>query len=104
MAGHALSGRWDSCFVARHKDKLDSNYLNNLDLARHKADSRDSYEMYFERLGQFIEKHGVTAENMYNIDEKGFMIGVCQKTRRIFTKRTFEGNGDARAGKDGNRE
>ena len=104
MAGHALSGRWASRFVARHKDKLDSNYLNNLDLARHKADSRDSYEMYFERLGQFIEKHGVTAENMYNIDEKGFMIGVCQKTRRIFTKRTFEGNGDARAGQDGNRE
>src|ERR1700712_4671372 len=41
---------------------------------------------------------------MYNIDEKGFMMGVCQKTHRIFTKRTFEGNGDARAGQDGNRE
>lgn len=104
MAGKAVGKLWSSRFVARHKDILDSRYLNTLDLARHKADSRESYKQYFDIIREKIEEYGITADNIYNMDEKGFMIGVCQKTRRIFTKQTFEENKLARAGQDGNRE
>lgn len=41
---------------------------------------------------------------MYNMDEKGFLIGICQKTRRIFTKQSYKDKKLVRAGQDGNRE
>lgn len=103
-AGRVVGAWWSSRFVARHKEVLDSRYLNTLDLARHKADNLDSYERYFDIIGKKIEEYNITADNMYNMDEKGFMIGQCQKTRRIFTKQTFKDNRLARAGQDGNRE
>ena len=104
MAGSTVSASWSSRFVARNKAILDSQYLNTLDLARHKADTRDSYERYFAVLGEKLEEYAITADNIYNMDEKGFMIGQCQKTRRIFTRQTFEQNKLARAGQDGSRE
>ena len=35
LAGRAPGGKWCSRFVIRHKDELDSRYLNSLDLERH---------------------------------------------------------------------
>jgi hypothetical protein len=46
---------WSAAFKARHKDVLDSRYLNTLDLARHKADSEASYRQYFTVLRQKID-------------------------------------------------
>jgi len=42
LAGRQPQKNWCSRFVKRHKDSLDSRYLNTLDLARHKADSREA--------------------------------------------------------------
>ena len=33
-----------------------------------------------------MEKHWITAENMYNFDEKRFMIGLGQAVKRIMTR------------------
>jgi hypothetical protein len=44
LCGRKLSRSWSSRFVARHKHRLDARYLNTIDLTRHKADSRSSYE------------------------------------------------------------
>jgi len=38
------SKNWYARFVNRHSYKLDSRYLNTLDLLRYKADSRASYD------------------------------------------------------------
>jgi hypothetical protein len=48
---------WSTAFKARHKDILDSRYLNTLDLARHKADSEASYRQYFTVLRQKIDQY-----------------------------------------------
>jgi len=95
---------WCSRFVKRHKDSVDSRYLSTLDLARHKADSRASYGQYFEIIGNKIEEYGITMQNIYNMDEKGFVIGQIQKSKRIFTTSTYKEDRLAVAGQDGNRE
>lgn len=50
ICGKEPSKNWSTRCVARHKDQLDARYLNTLDLARYKADSRASYEHYFDIL------------------------------------------------------
>jgi hypothetical protein len=47
LCGSEPGKNWSTGFKARHKDILDSRYLNAIDLARHKADSKASYEQYF---------------------------------------------------------
>ena len=89
LSGRVPSKNWCKRFVVRHKDELDSRYLNTLDLARHKADTRASYSQYFEIIGQKIEQYNITANNVYNMDEKGFMIGQMQKLYRVFTKELY---------------
>jgi hypothetical protein len=67
-------------------DILDSRYLKAIDLVRHKADSRASYEQYFTILRQKMDQYNIQSHNCYNIDEKGFLISYLQKVRRIFPK------------------
>ena len=69
LCGKAPSKNWSTRFVARHKDQLDARYLNTLDLARHKADSRASYEHYFDVVSARIDEYDILPENMYNMDE-----------------------------------
>ena len=47
-----------------------------------------------------MEEYKIQPENTYNMDEKGFLIGVLQKTKRVWSKST-EIRG---ASQDGNRE
>ena len=47
-----------------------------------------------------MAQYDILPENTYNMDEKGFLIGVLQKTKRVFSKGT-EIRG---TGQDGNRE
>ena len=104
MAGRAVGKNYVSRFVDRYRDKLDSRYLDNLDLARHKSESRPSFERYFEDVERLKERYNITLENTYNMDEKGFMIGQMQKSRRIFAKDTNEDKSLIKSGQDGKRE
>jgi hypothetical protein len=36
-----------------------------------------------------IAEYDVQPENTYNIDEKGFIIGVCSRSKRVFDKLLF---------------
>jgi transposase-like protein len=79
ICGKKPSKNWATRFVARHRAQIDARYLNTLDLARHKADSRASYKYYFHVLGARMKEYDILPENMYNIDEKGFLISKLQK-------------------------
>ena len=39
----------------------------------------------FDQLIAAIEKYNITADNLYNWDEKGFLIGMVSATQRIMT-------------------
>jgi hypothetical protein len=104
MCGKEPGKNWSAGFKARHKDILDCRYLNTIDLARHKADSKASYSQYFTILRQKMEQYNIQPQNCYNMDEKGFLIGHLQKVRRIFSKALMQQQRLLGTGQDGSRE
>jgi hypothetical protein len=55
-------------------------------------------------LAYAIEKHNLSAECIYNWDEKGFIIGIAAVTKRIMSKKAHETGRITSASQDGNRE
>jgi hypothetical protein len=104
LAGRAPGHCWVSRFVKRHRSELDSAYLNILDLERHQADSVHSYEAYFNTVNQKIQQYQISEDDIYNMNEKGFLLGRLNKVRRIFSK-DLKGSGKLlRAARDGSRD
>jgi len=90
--------------VNRHRSELDSTYLNNLDLERHHADSVYSYKVFYNTVNQKIQQYQISEDNIYNMDEKGFLLGRLNKGRRIFSK-DLKGSGKLLAAvQDGSRD
>lgn len=95
---------WTSRFVKRWSNKVDSRYLNTLDFSRHKAESKGSFKLYFDTLRSKIEQYGIQPQNMYNMDEQGFLIGHLTKSKRVFTKALFENQKLIDTSQDRNRQ
>jgi hypothetical protein len=51
-----------------------------------------------------IERHNITCENIYNWDEKGFIIGLMNRTQRIMSLEAYRSGRIQLALTDGNRE
>jgi len=77
---------WVLRFIKRHKDKIKSSYLTLADIARKRADNSYQYKLFYELLKEKIEKYKIKVHNMYNMDKKGFLISVLNKSKRIYTK------------------
>ena len=60
--------------------------------------------MYSKQLHKAIEKYNLTAENIYNWDEKGFIIGLLQTTKRVMLKEVYDSRRVRQAVQDGSRE
>jgi hypothetical protein len=37
-----------------------------------------------------MDKYHITADNIYNVDEKGFLIGIAIKMYRIMSQKAYE--------------
>ena len=61
-----------------------------LDHNRARADSAFKYILYFELLRKKLEQYKVEPQNIYNVDEKGFLIRILSKMKRIFSRRRYE--------------
>jgi hypothetical protein len=81
-----------------------NGYLAPFDIKRKKADCHQSYSRYFTILKQKMEEYSIQPYNMYNIDEKGFLIGISTKLRRIFSRHSYENGFLKGASQDGNRD
>jgi transposase len=81
-----VSQSWVTRFLHRHKDMLTIKWSPRIDRNRRKADSQFKYKLYFDMLHSKMQEHGVDARNTYNMDEKGFYIGVSKRSKRVFTK------------------
>jgi hypothetical protein len=51
-----------------------------------------------------IDQYQVEARHIYNMDEKGFMLGVVGRSKRIFSKASFEDGKKRSTIRDGSRE
>ena len=51
-----------------------------------------------------IETYRITAENIYNFDEKGFLIGFGRSLKRVMTQEALRSGRITKAKQDGSRE
>jgi hypothetical protein len=72
ISGKEVGKHWAERFIARHGSDLITRWSSGMDKERHKADSALKY---------------------YNMDEKGFLIGVLSKQKRVFGRRLYEEGG-----------
>ena len=49
-------------------------------------------------------QYGIQRQNSYNMDEKGFMLGVLGRSHRVFSKATWVKRGSLSSIQDGNRQ
>jgi hypothetical protein len=86
VAKTRVSNAWVTRFVNRNSNHLISKWTSGMDAVRHHADSRFKYNLYFDLLHSKIEEYNVLPKNTYNMDEKGFMIGVIGRSKRVFSR------------------
>lgn len=99
-----VSDTWITRFLGRHRDTLTSKYTTGVDRNRHQANTEHSYRSYFALLHSKIQEYDVDARHIYNMDEKGFLIGITSRSKRVFSKQLWEQKKVTAALQDGNRE
>ncbi|KAF2260266.1 hypothetical protein CC78DRAFT_473449, partial [Lojkania enalia] len=77
-------------FVRRNEDSLILRWTAGIDSNRHKADSRTKYKLYFKLLYIQIAKYSIQPQHTYNIDEKGFLLSITSRLKRIFNRPLFK--------------
>jgi hypothetical protein len=104
IAKKELGKGWIDRYIKRHKVDLISRWATGIDRSRHQADSHLKYSLYFELLRSKISQYDIKPCNMYNMDEKGCLLGILTRSKRVFSKRLYE-EGKIKAHiQDGNRE
>ena len=104
LAKKAVSERWVGRFLKRHSGLLTNKYVNGMDRNRVRADSHDKYKAYFELLHSKMSKYNIPPDRIYNMDEKGFLLGQLSKSKRVFSKAKWDRREVREALQDGSRE
>jgi hypothetical protein len=68
------------------------------------ADTHHKYDLYFQLLRGKMREHDIQPRNTYNMDEKGFFIGIGARAKRVFSKQVWQQKLRREAIRDGNRE
>jgi transposase-like protein len=90
IAKKEVSLSWVDRFVRRHPESLISRWTTGIDSNRHKADSLGKYEDYFQLLQQKIGQYQIETQHIYNMDEKGCLLGITSRSKRIFDRPLYE--------------
>jgi hypothetical protein len=104
VAQERLSESWVTRFIKRNHDSLITKWSSGMDANRHSADSYSKYKLYFDLLHDKMTQYNVQPHNIYNIDEKGFMIGVLGRSKRVFSRHEWEKKEVTPSLQDGSRE
>ena len=96
--------KWAQRWRERYSKEIVYAYGSGIDRGRKSADSAFKYALYFELMQRKIQQYEVEAAHMYNMDEKGFLLGMLQKGKRYFSRRKYEETGLKQRLQDGNRE
>jgi hypothetical protein len=57
-----------------------------MDKNRHQADSGAEYSLYLDLLGDKITQYNIDTRHTYNMNGKGFLIGITGRSKRVFSK------------------
>jgi hypothetical protein len=81
---------WVDRFMQRHQVDLIPRWANGIDRPRYLADSGSKYKLYFDLMVDKITYYNVKPRHIYNMDEKGFMLGILSRSKRVFSRRLYE--------------
>ncbi|KAF2180862.1 hypothetical protein K469DRAFT_692415 [Zopfia rhizophila CBS 207.26] len=99
-----IGERWVERFRKRYSERISSIYLRLIDKTRQVADNSAYFEHYFQHLGEIIEIYHIRPGNIYNFDEKGFLLGICPAMKRILPIKYLRSKRVLGAKQDGSRE
>jgi hypothetical protein len=108
IAEKPIGESWVGGFLHRHQDELIAKWTKGMDRDRHQADSwhkhKHKHKRYFDFWHAKMEQYLIEPRHMYNMDEKGLMLGITNRSKRVFTRRMWE-KGELRSVlRDGSRE
>ncbi|KAF2025836.1 hypothetical protein EK21DRAFT_103688 [Setomelanomma holmii] len=72
------------------KTRVSEAWTTGMDAVRHKADSGLKYMLYYNLLHPKMSQYEILPCNSYNMDKKGFMIGVTTRSKRVFSRRQYK--------------
>ena len=104
LLGREVLESWVSRFLHRNSSHLISRWQRPMDQKRHKADSATKYRLYFELLHNKMKEYNIQPSHIFNMDEKGFLLGILGRSKRIFSKRQYERGGVVSSLQAGSRE
>jgi hypothetical protein len=104
IAGKRPGKNWVARWLKKHPGILIQKNTSGLDIDRQKSERKDRYEAYMMHLGEKFGKYELQPCQIYNMDEKGFSMGILQKGSRIFSKAAYEQGKYKHFLQDGNRE
>ncbi|KAF2624879.1 hypothetical protein BU25DRAFT_298792, partial [Macroventuria anomochaeta] len=76
VAQNPCSDTWITRFLHRHRNQLTSQWTTGMDSNCHNAESGYKYKLYFDLLQQKVAEYEIEPEHMYNMDEKGEVLGT----------------------------
>ena len=90
IARKELGVHWVDRYIERHQVNLISRWATGIDRSRHQADPQSKYSLYFELLRSKLSQYDIEPRHIYNIDEKGFMLGVLTRLKQVFSRRLYK--------------
>jgi hypothetical protein len=87
IAHEHVGDGWVTRFINRQKIHLISKWTTGMDCVHHKAYSEAKYKLYFDLLYQKMQEYNMDPAHTYNMDEKGFLIGITGRSKLVFSRR-----------------
>lgn len=80
--------------MKEYDNQLTARYITGIDSQYKWGNSAYKYSLYFELIVKKLKEYDVQPEDIYNIDEKGFLIRVLLKDKRFFSYSKFKQVGE----------
>jgi hypothetical protein len=90
IAKRELGKGWVNRYIQRYNVYLVSRWATGMDRLRYQANSQSKYSLYFKLLRSKLSQYNIEPRYTYNIDEKGFLLGVLTRSKRIFSRRLYK--------------
>lgn len=71
-----LGRHWTARFLRRHPE-FRTKFPRQLDQTRYLNTNADVFNKWFDLLKTVCEKYGISQGDMYNMDEKGYLLGIA---------------------------
>ena len=77
-----IGGYWVNCYIQCHPE-LKSKYTWKYDYQHAKCENSELIKAWFKCVKGIIEEYGIVKEDIYNMDETGFQMGVTSTAKVV---------------------